>query len=133
MPKLKKTSNSNFYKVVKSHFGQTNSLTQLPTRLSKQLVAFRTRNHRLPIEVGRWRGVPANERICPYCKELGDEFHYILICQKFANYRKKYIKDVYYLRPNIIKLRNLFNTENCTEIKNLSIFCNPIMNHFKNI
>jgi hypothetical protein len=41
---------------------------------------LRTRNHKLPIECGRWQGIERNRRLCKlYQKqEIGDEFEYIL-------------------------------------------------------
>ena len=130
---IAKTSNTNFYKVVKTQFEQTSYIRKLPIHLCKHLIAFRTRNHRLPIELGRWRGIPANERRCPYCSDIGDEYHYILICPKFTDYRKKYIKRIYCKRPNIMYLRYLFSTDNYQELKNLSIFCSKIISHFKKL
>lgn len=42
------------------------------------LVKFRTCNHRLPIEKGRWKNVERNNRICNLCNNssIGDEFHF---------------------------------------------------------
>ena len=40
-------------------------------------IAFLTRNHRLTVEVGRWRSIPSNERKCPHCTDdIGDESLY---------------------------------------------------------
>jgi hypothetical protein len=46
---------------------------------------LRTRNHKLPIECGRWQGIERNRRLCKlYQKqEIGDEFEYILECPFF--------------------------------------------------
>jgi hypothetical protein len=51
------------------------------------LCKFRTCNHRLPIEIGRWQNVDRSDRICPICQteEIGDEFHYILQCRQLHN------------------------------------------------
>jgi hypothetical protein len=51
---------------------------------------FRTSNHRLPLEVGRWENVERHNRLCQLCKygEIGDEFHYVLQCPNFASERK---------------------------------------------
>ena len=41
------------------------------------LLSFRTSNHRLQIEVDRWRGIAVHERLCTYCNDgIGDEFHF---------------------------------------------------------
>ena len=45
------------------------------------LAKFRTSNHKLPIETGRWSNIPRNQRICHLCEtEIGDEYHYIMKC-----------------------------------------------------
>jgi hypothetical protein len=46
------------------------------------LCKFRTTNHKLPIEHGRWNNIPRENRKCNLCnlEEIGDEFHYILNC-----------------------------------------------------
>ena len=58
------------------------------------LCKFRTCNHRLPIEIGRWQNVDRSDRISHICQtaEIGDEFHYILQCRQLHNDRKLYLK-----------------------------------------
>ena len=57
------------------------------------LCKFRTTNHNLPIEHGRWNNIPRENRKCNLCnlEEIGDEFHYILNCPYFKQYRDIYI------------------------------------------
>ena len=61
------------------------------------LCKFRTCNHRLPIEIGRWQNVDRSDIICHICQtaEIGDEFHYILQCRQVHNDRKLYLKNVF--------------------------------------
>lgn len=125
MSEINRTSNT-LYKTYKSEFKQSKYILVLPSYLSKSMMAFFTRNHHLPIELGRWRGIPYNERKCNYCGNLGDEFHYILQCNHFNNLRKKYVKPFYYRRPNTQKLKDLLNTENRFELKKLSFFLDII-------
>ena len=49
---------------------------------------FRTANHKLPIETGRWNNTERENRICTKCNsgDLGDEYHYIMECKHFENY-----------------------------------------------
>ena len=107
---VNKTANASFYKTVKSNFHQMQFLPRLPIHLCRILLLFKTRNHRLPVEIGRWHSVSAHERVCPYCVDIGDEYHYLLICPTFTNERKMYIKRYYYTRPNTLKLSELFNS-----------------------
>lgn len=54
-------------------------LDVLPLKFRKIIAKFRTSNHDLPIELGRWDGTPINERTCPLCKtnRIADEFRYL--------------------------------------------------------
>jgi hypothetical protein len=56
------------------------------------LCRFRTTNHRLPVEVGRWKNIIRENRFCHLCsrRELADEYHYIFECTEFINERKLY-------------------------------------------
>jgi hypothetical protein len=98
------------------------------------LFHFRTGNHRLPIEVGRWaqNHVPHHERKCPLCpsNDLGDEMHYLLTCPFFNVERKKYIPSKYYQRPNIIKFRDLLSTNDTDLLVRLSYFVKKIIQQF---
>ena len=96
------------------------------------LIKFRTGNHRLPVEVGRWDGIPYTERKCTLCEknDIGDEFHYLQICPTFDTERKTLIKPYYFRRPNILKFRELLNTRNKNVLLKLSKFVQTIMNKF---
>jgi hypothetical protein len=58
------------------------------------LSRFRTSSHNLAIEYGRYRNIPRNERFCENCKfnQIVDEYHFLLICPKFSDLRKRYLK-----------------------------------------
>ena len=47
-----------------------------------KIIKYRTGNHRLPVETGRWDDIPLNERKCKICTEddIGDEYHYLFTC-----------------------------------------------------
>ena len=86
----------------------------------KSLCKLRVSSHRLEIESGRWtkpNKTPLNERLCMICSVLEDEFHFTLECPLYKDIRKKYIKRYYWLIE-------LFLSENCQIIKNLSMFIN---------
>ena len=56
------------------------------------LLKFRLSNHRLPVETGRWENTPLEDRKCILCRkyDIGDEFHYLFVCDHFISDRKKY-------------------------------------------
>ena len=66
--KWKSQENSNsscyIYRLFKQKFGFEDYLIHAPAKFRKYLIKFRTRNHRLPIEIGRWRKTPREKRKC---------------------------------------------------------------------
>ena len=66
------------YRIIKYDFKKETYLLVLPPNLSRPLFKFRTCNHRLPIQQGRYSGIDNQERFCTLCdcNDIGDEFHY---------------------------------------------------------
>jgi hypothetical protein len=122
------SSKSLFYRTIKNNINLENYLLLLPKRLSIPITKLRLGNHKLPIEKGRWENRSREERICSHCNqnELGDEYHYLFICPFFVDTRKKYIKSKYLLRPNILKVYELFNSKSLPVLRNLSQFISII-------
>ena len=54
------------YSLIKTNFGMENYLVTLPLKLRKPLIQIRTRNHRLPIETGRWLHIPGKREFVIY-------------------------------------------------------------------
>lgn len=87
------------------------------------LSKFRSSNHRLPIETGRWQNVPRENRLCHLCfNDIGDEYHYILSCNVLSDIRTKYIPFYFRHNPNTIKFYHLFATKKLSVLKNLCTF-----------
>ena len=91
---------------------------------------FRTLNHRLPIQTGRFNYIPRCERLCNKCDllDIGDEFHYILKCPYFAE--KKCIHKSYLKNTNVMKFNNLFCNTNRRVLLNIAYFVKLILNEF---
>lgn len=121
------SSSGTNYRIFKDSFGTSLYLKKLPEYFARIILAFRTRNHKLPIETGRWRGIPRKERICKLCnKDIGDEFHYIMSCKVFDTDRRKFIKPYFYTNPNTIKFNQLMNESNIKQLTNLACFIKTI-------
>ena len=97
-----------------------------------KIIKYRTGNHRLPVETGRWDDIPLNERKCKICTkdDIGDEYHYLLTCDFFKSDRKLYLKPYFYVKPNIRKYRELFTSTNEATLIKLSKFVAIIMEKF---
>ena len=99
------------------------------------IIKFRTNNHRLPIEIYSWQITykERNKRVCTMCNsgDVGDEFHYLLICPMFREARVKFIDKYFYKKPSVFKFLQLINTENRSELINLSKFIKILFSVFK--
>ena len=108
------------YRIYKEDLDLEYYLKALGDKNIKTLCRFRTLNMKLPVETGRWQNIDRQNRTCQLCDngDLGDEFHYIMICPFFANTRKEHIKNQH--SPNILKFKKLMNSKkNCQ----ISIAC----------
>ena len=47
------------------------------------IIRFRCGSHCLPIETGRWSRTPREHRLCPSCRVVGDEHHFLFDCSDF--------------------------------------------------
>ena len=92
------------------------------------MIKFRTRNNKLPVEIGRWNKVPLNQRLCKLCSsDIGDGFHYLPTCKSIQEIRKQYLKRYYYTNPNTLKFEILMNTKNKTELRKICSFIGQIL------
>jgi hypothetical protein len=58
------------------------------------LTKFRTSDHPLEIELGRYKKIPRHQRLCKTCKVLDDEIHFFLQCQINDNLRNVLINNI---------------------------------------
>ena len=100
------------YRTFKRNFVFENYLTTLSPYNRKLFCKFRTINHKLPIEVGRYSGRPRFTRNCDKCdmEELGDEFHFILQCPTLSDLRRTYLPIYCQNRPNIHKFESIMSS-----------------------
>ena len=110
--RISESSKGKNYSVFKNIISLEPYLIYLPRSSYLSLCKFRTGNHKLPIETGRWENIPLNERMCILCNlDVGDEFHYLFKCPYFTEERVRYLKPYFYTRPNMIKFNTLLSTK----------------------
>ena len=99
-----------------------------------KIIKYRTGNHRLPVEIGRWDDIPLNERKCKICftDDIGDEYHYLFTCGFFKRDRKLYWKPYFYIKPKHASMRSFvlqpmkqqsFNYQNLLQLLRKSFLC----------
>lgn len=130
--KLDTSSKGLNYKLFKTDIHLENYLIHFSKSVYLPILKFRTTNHKLPVELGRWGKIVYGERKCQKCNSnsVGDEFHYILECEFFKVERYRLVKKYFYTHPNVVKFSQLMNTTNKFIIRNLSALMNIIIKTF---
>ncbi len=100
-------------------------LNVLPTKLRNALIRFRCRNNKFPIELGSYLNIPRVERLCTLCNknDLGDEFHYVLICPFYSAQRKHFLKRYFWHNASTIKMKHLLQSEGLDLINLCKFIC----------
>ena len=77
-----KSSKALNYRILKTKFELEEYFNILNMADASRFCRFRTTNHYLPIETGKWRNVDRGNGYCNLCncQKLGDEYHYVLTC-----------------------------------------------------
>ena len=111
------------YKNITNHFRCQNYFHIVTNRKHRiSLIRFRTKNHSLPNVQGRGRNRrPYNERLCPTCNVLGDEFHCLLECENTRHIRHV-LPRYYTFRPNMFRFYSLLSSEEPSVLRKLAIF-----------
>ena len=117
-------SSCSIYKNITNHFRCQNyfhMVTNCKHRIS--LIRFRTKNHSLSNVIqGRGRNRrPYNERLCPTCNVLGDEFHCLFECENTRHIRHV-LPRYYTFRPNMFNFSSLLSSEEPSVLRKLAKF-----------
>ena len=129
---INNSSTCSNYRIFKTNHGFENYLINLPIVKAINLCKYRTSCTKIPIVTGRYNNIDRDNRICTLCNnDIGDEFHYIFICNHFNQLRTKYVRPYYTKGANALKMEQLFTTSKIEEMKNLANFINYIIDSFK--
>ena len=75
--KAGQSSKSFTYYIIKDEYALENFFISIQRKHYLNLFKFKTGNHKLPVEVGRWDGTQINDRKFSLCtfNDIGDEYH----------------------------------------------------------
>jgi hypothetical protein len=112
------------YRLFKQEWGQEKYLLELPKNTRIPMCKFRTCNHKLAVEKGRYRNIPRHERTCNMCNSnaMGDEFHFLLECRALHRIRMKYIPRSLHLPSNTMTFKSIMNDGHHGSLVKLSQF-----------
>ena len=129
---MEQSSKCSLYRNLKNNLEVEKYLTVLVDPLKSNLVRFRTSNHRLPIELGRYNEIVRKDRLCTLCQsnDIGDEYHYLFICPFFKSSRDKYIPNKCIRNPSVLKFCEIMNGKNTSLLSRIAKFAGLICKHF---
>ena len=95
------------YRIFQSEFKFEEYFNILDEQNSLLLCKFRTTNHKLHIEKGRWNNIPRENHYYELCQknQIGDEYHYIFECTNLSEKRDSLLPKHLIERRNIIKFK----------------------------
>ena len=127
---LQESHKGKYYAVIKESLSLEKRLLKLNKSEYLTFIKYRSSNHFLPVEQGRFNNIDYSDRKCRLCNstDTGDEMHYLLICPFLENERMKYISRYYYTRPNLMKFKSLMGTTSLTKLRKLCKFIKLIIN-----
>ena len=113
--KLTLTNVRNFrtYRKFKFIFGYETYISDIRNISHRNILTrFRTSNHKLHIETGRYTRpiTPVENRICSNCnsKSVEDEIHFLMYCSKFENLRRELFSNVLNYSAAILSAEDKF-------------------------
>ena len=128
---MEASSRGQFYANLKLGWSLELYLTRLPDFFRKLICKLRCSNVKIPVETGRWVGVPRDQRVCHLCTDnsVGDEYHYLFRCtnDQVCTIRNKYIPAYYLNTPSNDKMYGLLSYCNSPVLKNLALFVKQLI------
>ncbi len=95
------------------------------------MAKFRTCNNRLPVNVGRYKGVSREDRVCNKCGVgvVEDEFHVLFECTdaEIVRLRDMYIPNYYTNRPTQFKCVAFMQSTRSGVMRKLSLFLRMVL------
>ena len=124
-----------YYRHICSSYTMQHYLRKMPPEIWIPLIKLRTANHKLPVEIYSWSILyrKREKRLCSLCdkEDVGDEYHYIMVCPFFQAARDEFFPKYFRKKPSVFKFLQLVDSNNATTLKGLARFLNILFSIFK--
>ena len=94
------------------------------------LTKIRLGSHNLMVERGRWKNLELIDRQCSNCYAVEDEYHIIMECPLFKEWRKNYLPSSLIQKPSMFNLINFIDTIKNKDLRNFGIYCHKVFKHY---
>jgi len=120
---LRESGSLYLYKDFKTNFEFETYLNLPSSKFRVALTRLRLSSHKLRVETDRYlqNRTERHQRYCLICnkRDIEDEYHFILVCDKYKEIRLRYIKPYYHRNPSVHKFNKLMQTQNRKILKNI--------------
>jgi hypothetical protein len=128
------SSLGHFYSLFKQEFCIELYLLRLEQSYKIYITKFKLCNIRIPIETRRWQTITRENRKCTKCSKdvIGDEYHYLFICNntEIQRLRSIYIPKYYVQNSSLAKMAGIFSLCNSQLLKSVALFLKRISKLF---
>ena len=112
------------YRIFKTEHQNEANLLKLEKRHAEVIFKFRCANFPLPVyENQSHTQLRLNSKECPLCHfDVGDEFHFLLVCPALRTERETLLPRYYFTNPNVIKFTQIMSSQKIRLLKSLALF-----------
>ena len=90
------------YAKLKTEIGMEKYLNSIKNITERTAITkIRLSNHDLMIETGRYKEIPVQERLCPFCdNKVETEQHFLLVCKTYQTHREQLFNELRMINQN---------------------------------
>ena len=91
------------YAKLKTEIGMEKYLNSIKNITERTAITkIRLSNHDLMIETGRYKEIPVQERLCPFCdNNVETEQHFLLVCKTYQTHREQLFNELRMINQNL--------------------------------
>ena len=132
---MEQSSKCSLYRNFKDELEFERYLVSVKFPLKSAMIRFRTSNHNLTIELGRYVNIDREERRCTLCNtgDIGDEYNYFCICSYFDLPRKELLPRAIYRHPSVLKFCDFMKSRRKSQLVKISKLMKIICNKFREV
>ena len=132
---MEQSSKCSLYRNFKDELKFERYLVSVKFPLKSAMIRFRTSNHNLPIELGRYVNIDREERRCTFCNtgDIGDEYRYFCICSYFDLPRKELLPRAIYRHPSVLKFCDFMKSRRKSQLVKIAKLMKIICNKFREV
>jgi len=94
------------------------------------MTKMRLESHKLMKERGKLNILQIVDCQCSTCFKLEDEYHCIIECQQYNEWRQLCLPLSLFVNPSMFKLIKFLDNIKGKELRNFGIFCHKVFNYY---